>query len=111
MKKLVNVVGILCFVLFMIASKPVWAAHPLITDDTGTQGKGKFQIELNGEYENDDTEGEKSDVTTLSGPFSAGLTETVDLVLGIPFQHGRVVEDTDDGHETTTDEGFPDVSV
>ena len=30
-----------------------WAAHPLITDDTGTQGKGKFQLELNGQYDRD----------------------------------------------------------
>lgn len=27
-----------------------YAAHPLITDDTGTQGKGKFQIEVNSEF-------------------------------------------------------------
>ena len=26
------------------------AAHPLITDDTGTQGRGKSQIEANAEY-------------------------------------------------------------
>lgn len=27
-----------------------WGAHPLITDDTGTQGKEKFQLEVNGQY-------------------------------------------------------------
>lgn len=29
------------------------AAHPLITDDTGTQGKAKFQLEVTGEASND----------------------------------------------------------
>jgi hypothetical protein len=111
MKKLVNVVGILCFVLFMIAAKPGWAAHPLITDDTGTQGKGKFQIELSGEYEHDDDDGVKSKVTTVASAFSTGLTDTIDLVLGVPFQFSRASEDTDDGHEVTTEEGISDVSA
>ncbi len=30
-----------------------YSAHPLITDDTGTQGTGKFQIEINGEHSKD----------------------------------------------------------
>lgn len=29
---------------------PLFAAHPLITEDTGTQGKGNFQLELTGEH-------------------------------------------------------------
>lgn len=35
-------------VLSLMAAGAVFAAHPLITDDTGTQGRGKFQIEVNG---------------------------------------------------------------
>ena len=27
-----------------------FGAHPLITDDTGTQGKRKFQLEVNSEF-------------------------------------------------------------
>jgi hypothetical protein len=30
-----------------------WGAHPLITDDAGTQGKGKFQFEVSGQYDSD----------------------------------------------------------
>ena len=44
------------FVLLLIAACPSWAAHPLITDDTGTQGKGKYQLELNGQYDWDEEE-------------------------------------------------------
>ena len=40
-------------------SGTVFAAHPLITDDTGTQGKGKFQLEVNGEYAHEDEDGER----------------------------------------------------
>ena len=37
-------------VLIFCFTTSLYAAHPLITDDTGTQGKGRFQLELNGEY-------------------------------------------------------------
>ena len=111
MKKLVNGVGILCFVLFMIAAKPGWAAHPLITDDTGTQGKGGYEIELNGEFEHDDEDGVESEVSTITGALSVGLADALDLVLGIPVQFTRVIEDTEEGHETTTEEGISDISI
>ncbi len=114
MKKRVCVMGmihVLCIFLFTIAVSPGWAAHPLITDDTGTQGKGGFQVELNGEYEHDDTDAVRTEVTMLSGTFSAGLTERIDLVLGIPVQYARVVEDTGEGHDVTTEEGISDVSA
>lgn len=40
---------LLLAVCVVIASAgAAFAAHPLITDDTGTQGKGKFQLEVNG---------------------------------------------------------------
>lgn len=111
MKKIAGGLGLVFSIIFMLAVTTSWAAHPLITDDTGTQGKGKFQIELNGEYEHDDEDGVKSEVTTVAGAFSAGLMDTVDLVLGVPFEFSRVIEDTDEGHEITTEEGISDISL
>jgi len=68
----------------------VYAAHPLITDDTGTQGKGKFQVELNVEVTYDketdlagttrETGGEVSSIV------SYGIIDNTDVVLGIPYQ-------------------------
>jgi hypothetical protein len=81
-----------------------WAAHPLITDDAGTQGKGKFQLELNGQY---DTEKETVDgvsVQTTGGQvattLSYGIIENVDLVVSLPYQWGKVEEN----EATTYDE-------
>ena len=31
----------------LLAGASAWAAHPLITDDTGTQGTGHWQLEIN----------------------------------------------------------------
>lgn len=41
-------VSSLRFAAVFLLAAPVssWAAHPSITDDTGTQGAGKWQLEL-----------------------------------------------------------------
>jgi hypothetical protein len=51
LRKLIGIL-IVCAVLFVPGVS--LAAHPLITDDAGTQGKGKFQLEVNGQYEHDE---------------------------------------------------------
>jgi len=74
-----------------------WAAHPLITDDTGTQGKGKFQLELNGQYDWDKQDSEGVSVKTEGGQAAAilsyGVAENVDLVLSLPYLWGKVKEE------------------
>ncbi len=71
-----------------------WAAHPLITDDTGTQGKGKLQIELNGKWatDKDNTVGGtvRKKGTQASAIFSAGVGGNIDLVLTTPYQRVEV---------------------
>lgn len=69
---------------------PVYAAHPLITDDTGTQGTGKFQLELNGEYAYDKEEPAAGmEIVTrdieVAATLSYGVSESIDLVLGLPY--------------------------
>lgn len=62
-----------------------WASHPLITDDAGTVGKGKFQLEVNGQSDKDKSQG----VTTTSGEYAVGLTygatESIDISVGLPY--------------------------
>jgi hypothetical protein len=89
-----------------------YAAHPLITDDTGTQGKGKFQIEINGEFTaNKETE---DDVTTketsgeVASIVSYGPVDNADIVLGIPYQWAETKED---GDVTSDEHGTGDMSI
>ncbi len=91
------------FSLFTVS----YAAHPLITDDTGTQGKGKFQIELNSEYAHEDEDGAEADTTEIAAILSYGVTDTIDIVLGLPYQYLRVKEDW----IATTEEGLSDMSI
>jgi predicted porin len=81
-----------------------FAAHPLITDDTGTQGRGKFQLEVNGELSRDretlDGVETRETFAGLETVLSGGLTDTVDLVLAVPWVWSRVKE----GSAVTSDE-------
>jgi len=90
-------VGRLLLIGVLMSPAAVWAAHPLITDDAGTQEKGNFQFELNGQYDSD--EETVSDVNVKSTGWQVGTTlsygiiDTVDLVLSLPYQWGEVKED------------------
>ena len=84
-----------------------FAAHPLITDDTGTMGTGKAQLELNGEYGHDKEDGVTSTTTEGGATLSHGLSETVDLVVGLPYQHLR----TKDAEAAVSENGISDTSV
>lgn len=83
------------------------AAHPLITDDTGTQGKGKFQFELNGEYGHESADGTTINTKALAGMLSYGATDNLDIVAGIPYRLLRVKEPGDINRQN----GISDVSV
>lgn len=75
---------------------PAFAEHPLITDDAGTQGKGKAQLELVAEYERVEDAGvvEKTLVGPTMPVLSIGLLDTVDVVSGISYQR-TTVEDSE----------------
>ena len=97
---------IVALALVLMFTGMSFAAHPLITDDTGTQGKGKFQLEVNGEFAHEDEDGVKSDTSEIASTLSYGLTDTIDLVLGVPYQSIRTKEEG----ETFTESGISDAS-
>jgi hypothetical protein len=107
------VVSIITLIQFICLSYG-FAAHPLITDDTGTQGKGKFQVEVNSEF-NYDKEKEDGLTTKETGGeigtiLSYGVLDNIDIVLGMPFQWFRIREKNE---ETTKqrESGISDLSL
>jgi Putative MetA-pathway of phenol degradation len=89
-----------------------FAAHPLITDDTGSQGKGKFLLEVNSEFSFDKERAEGLTTKETGGEvanlLSYGITENVDIVLGFPYQWAKTKGD----EETLSDiDGISDVSL
>jgi len=89
-----------------------FAAHPLISDDTGTQGKGKFQFEVNSEfsYDKENEEGLTTEKTGggIATIISYGILDNIDIVLGMPYQWFRVKEDNE---LTTKENGISDLSL
>jgi hypothetical protein len=92
--------GFLCAAL-LVAPGLSQAAHPLITDDTGTQGKGKFQLELNGQYDSDKETVDGVKIKAIGGQAAAtlsyGILGNADLVLSLPYLWGKIEE-----NESTT---------
>mgnify|MGYP000252833323 CR=1 FL=1 len=113
-KKSPPVKRILSLLLFLLPlfSTSAFAAHPLITDDTGTQGKGRFQLEVNSEV-NYDKESEAGVKTKTTGGevgtiISYGIIDNVDIVLGVPYQWFKVKED---GETISREKGISDISL
>ena len=90
----------------MLGAVPAFGGHPLITDDTGTQGKGKTQIELTGQYDHDDEKGVKSENWEAKAALSYGLFDSLDLVLETPYSWTS----TKDSEGTIQNDGPADLS-
>ena len=94
-----------------------FAAHPLITDDAGTQGKGKYLFELNGQTGNEterSAEGSNTDTTAkergteLRAALTYGVIDNLDVILTMPYQWKK----TEVGDATVSDvSGVADISV
>lgn len=65
----------------LVAAEAAHAAHPLITEDTGTQELGRWQLELNVERQKDgDTR-----ATRWGSTLAYGFRENAELQIGIPY--------------------------
>jgi hypothetical protein len=98
---------LLAQVLVVLFCLPAFAAHPLITDDAATQGEGKFQIEVNGEYFHDDHSWATEDGFEIETIVSYGVLDNMDLVVGVPYLHVR----TKERGSRSSQAGVSDVSV
>lgn len=97
MKVIMRTILVMASGLFIaLFQSAAFAAHPIITDDTGTQGRGKFQLEVNGQYDTDKETMNGVSVKTRGGQagtsFSYGVVENIDLVLGLPYVWSKVTE-------------------
>lgn len=59
------------------------AAHPLITEDTGTQGSGGWQLEVFGE--DGKARGTGAPLERQDAVLSYGIAETADVQIGLPW--------------------------
>jgi len=90
----------LTLLLIVLAPVSGLAAPPYITDDTGTQGRGNWQLELVGEHVHHDRTAsfggalvdQNREVTVFGPVLTYGIAESVDLAFGIARLHDRLTE-------------------
>jgi len=97
----------LFFIVFFLYPSYVYSMHPLITDDTGTQGKGNWQMEINGKYDYDEENNIKTQTVEGNLTLSYGLAEPLDIVFSLPLQYNRIEEVT----EVTREKGMSDTTI
>jgi hypothetical protein len=70
----------------LCTSAPAFAAHPLITDDAGTLGKGTVQVELNGDVGTDKETNAGQTInynsSQIASTMGVGVTDKIDITFG-----------------------------
>jgi hypothetical protein len=105
-KRFLSVTSSLCSIIIFSAA-PAFGAHPLLTDDTITQGKGKTQIEMSYQYDSNNDDGIKKEASRPKAQFTYGLLDPLDVILEIPY---LFVQQTQGG-VTTSNDGFGDITL
>lgn len=75
--------GILVFACWTGAA---FAAHPLLTEDTGTQGTGHAQLELTHDLSHAKDDGSDVRIHRFNAVLSVGLAENLDVIAGLPYE-------------------------
>jgi len=84
-----------------------YAAHPLITEDTGTQGQGKSQLEFTSEHATIRQGGANQQLALTTAALSYGATENLDVILTLPYLRlGQSAANNTPGASGLTDPGF-----
>jgi hypothetical protein len=103
-----NLMERLLLCVFLLGPTTASAALPLITDDTGTQGTGKYQLETSGTWltdkKNEGGEGVRDIHSLVAAVFTAGVAETLDVMVTVPY----VWTETKESGTITKNNGFSD---
>lgn len=89
------------FAVFALVSPAGHAAHPYITDDTGTQGARNWQVELQGEHNRHDRSADPGDgtvrqvrrITVFNPVLTYGILDNLDVALGLNRVRESIRED------------------
>jgi len=96
----------------LLGSEAAFAKDILITNDTGTQGKGAVLVEVNGEYGSDQATSEgvsiKQTGIGVEAIFSYGVMQEADIIFAFPYLQDKVEENN---IVIQNEKGISDISV
>lgn len=79
--------------LLMLTAETSFAAHPLVSDDAGTLGKGTVQVELNGDIGTDKETANGATTTyhssQIASTIGVGVTDKIDVTFGVTRPWGN----------------------
>lgn len=96
----------LLFVGLFFNGSTVWAFHPLVTDDTGTLGMGKFQYELSPECACDKEKGIKTKEFSVNNALTFGVSNMMDIAIAVPYLYRK-----EENSEAFDERGFSDLEL
>ena len=108
MNKTAKFAGVLALVFSVPWPVTALAGHPLFTEDTGTQGAGRFQLEITHDLSNTKNADTKTRAQSINAVLSAGLTENLDVIAALP--HERLTERAG-AEASSTVKGFSDAEI
>lgn len=97
------------FALFLFAhwTDTALAGHPLLTEDTGTQGTGHVQLELTHDLSHAKDAASDARTQRFNAVLSVGLAENLDAIAALPYE--RLTERLDAAAPTS--EGLGDMEI
>ena len=90
----------------LLLHSPAHAAHPLITEDTGLQGKGNWQFELNTDRSKTVGDDGSTRVRAVNSTLSYGVSDDWDIAVNFP--HTTII--TNDTRAATRERGPGDIA-
>lgn len=85
---------------------PAHAAHPLLTEDTGTQGVGRTQLEITYDQSTARAAGTRTRGQHINVVLSYGLIDTLDLITRLPYERT-----TERGATNARVKGYADMEI
>jgi hypothetical protein len=93
--------------IILLLHRVAFAGRPLITDDANTQGKGKYQLQIGGEYSRDDNDDIRVNKTTIGVEIDCGIADNIDLIVSSGYQNFQI----NNAGITSSPEGITDTLV
>jgi hypothetical protein len=87
--------------ILVLRAVPALGAHPLLTDDTFTQGKENAQIEASYQYNHNDDAGVKTQTSQPQVQITYGILDPLDAIVTVPYLYVRQTQ----GGDTTDNNG------
>ena len=94
-------------IIILMITQAAYALHPLNTDDTGTEGKGRWKLQVHGKWEHNEADGVVEDASKTKASVTVGVAENIDIEVGQPYKFKRK---DDNGAESKTN-GLADTEI